>query len=53
MCPQQHSSSYTAAGRLATRLWARGITTTYSCNNFGDLSGVNYDDGATRAGFVP
>lgn len=39
--------SYTAAGRLGTRLWARGTNTTYTYNNFGDLSGVSYNDGAT------
>jgi len=39
--------SYTAAGRLGTRLWARGTNTTYSYNNYGDLSGATYNDGAT------
>jgi hypothetical protein len=39
--------SYTAAGRLSTRLWARGTNTTYAYNNYGDLSGVSYNDGAT------
>jgi RHS repeat-associated protein len=39
--------SYTAAGRLGTRLWARGTNTTYTYNNYGDLSGVSYDDGVT------
>ena len=36
--------TYTAAGRLASRAWARGVTTTYSYNDAGDLSGVNYSD---------
>jgi RHS repeat-associated protein len=36
--------SYTAAGRLSTRLWARGTNTTYTYNNFGDLSEVRYND---------
>jgi RHS repeat-associated protein len=39
--------TYTAAGRLATRAWARAITTTYSYNYAGDLSGVAYSDGVT------
>jgi RHS repeat-associated protein len=39
--------SYTAAGRLSTRLWARGTNTTYTYNNFGDISGVSYNDAAT------
>ncbi len=37
--------TYTAAGRLATRTWARGLATTYSHNNAGDLSAVFYSDG--------
>jgi RHS repeat-associated protein len=39
--------TYTAAGRLATRVWARGITTTYGHDNLGNLSSVSYSDGAT------
>jgi RHS repeat-associated protein len=41
------SYTYTGAGRLLTRLWARGTNTTYSYNNAGDLSGVSYNDGVT------
>src|SRR4029077_9036740 len=41
------SYSYTAAGRLSTRIWARGITTTYDYNHAGDLAIVSYSDGAT------
>jgi len=37
----------TAAGRLQTRLWARGITTTYTYDNAGGLSTVGYNDGTT------
>ena len=41
--------SNTPAGRLAKRTWARTVsgsplTTTYSYNNAGDLSGVDYSD---------
>ena len=39
--------TYTPAGRLATRVWKRGITTTYSYGNAGELSGVNYSDSTT------
>ncbi len=39
--------TYTAAGRLASRLWARGTNTTYSYNTAGDPSGITYNDGAT------
>jgi len=39
--------TYTAAGRLHPRTWARGITTTYGHNNAGDLETVAYDDGTT------
>jgi YD repeat-containing protein len=35
---------YTAAGRLASRTWARGITTTYGYNIAGDLATVVYSD---------
>jgi len=38
------SYTYTTAGRLATRLWARGTNTTYAYNNAGDLSSVTYND---------
>ena len=36
--------SYDAAGRLLTRQWARGITTSYSYTPASDLKGVNYSD---------
>src|SRR5207245_6851013 len=37
--------TYTSAGRLLTRLWARGTNTTYAYDTLGELSGVSYDDG--------
>jgi RHS repeat-associated protein len=37
----------TSANRLASRTWARGITTTYGYNNAGDLATVVYSDGTT------
>lgn len=36
--------TYTAAGRLLTRSWARGVTTTYGYNDAGDLTSVDYSD---------
>ncbi len=36
--------TYTAAGRLLTRLWARGITTTYGYDNAVDLVSTDYSD---------
>jgi YD repeat-containing protein len=36
--------SYTAAGRLQTRLWARGTTTTYGYDNAGSPLTVGYSD---------
>jgi RHS repeat-associated protein len=36
--------TYTPAGRLKTRSWARGVTTTYSYNAAGDLASVTYSD---------
>jgi len=41
------SYTYTPAGRLATRLWARGITTTYNYDISGSVTNVNYSDGVT------
>ena len=37
----------TAAGRLQTRLWARGTNTSYGFNTAGDLATVSYNDGLT------
>ena len=36
--------TYTPAGRLQARLWARNLTTTYGYNGVGDLSTVAYSD---------
>jgi len=36
--------TYTAAGRLKTRVWARGITTSYAYNGAGDLYSTSYSD---------
>jgi YD repeat-containing protein len=41
------TNQYTAAGRLRTRSWARGITTTYTTNSAGDIANITYSDGAT------
>ncbi len=38
------SYTYTAAGRLKSRAWVRGITTWYTNNNAGELWVVNYTD---------
>jgi RHS repeat-associated protein len=43
------SYTYTPAGRLLTRHWARGVTTTNTYNGAGELSGTTYSDGATPA----
>jgi YD repeat-containing protein len=40
--------TYTSAGRLATRTWARGITATYAQNNAGQVSTVTYSDGTPQ-----
>jgi RHS repeat-associated protein len=39
--------TYTSAGRLASRIWARGITTAYGYDNAGGLGTITYDDGIT------
>ena len=36
--------TYTVAGKLASRTWARGIVTSYSYDIFGQLLSVNYAD---------
>src|SRR5439155_5122098 len=38
------SYSYTPAGRLKTRAWARGTTCTYATNAAGDISTTTYTD---------
>jgi YD repeat-containing protein len=38
------SYTYTAAGRLASRTWARGTNTTYAYNTAGDLATNKYSD---------
>ena len=37
--------TYTPAGRLRTRTWARGTNTTYTTNAAGDVATVVYGDG--------
>ena len=41
------SYAYTGAGRLASRTWARGITTRYSYGAGGDLTNAAYGDNVT------
>jgi hypothetical protein len=36
--------TYTGAGRASTRVWKRGISTTYGYNNAGDLASISYSD---------
>jgi len=36
--------AYTDAGRLASRVWARGVTTDYSYDALGQLVGIGYSD---------
>jgi RHS repeat-associated protein len=38
------SYTYTAAGRLASRTWARGITTSYAYDTAGSLTNISYSD---------
>ena len=44
--------TYTKAGRLGTRTWARGITTTYAYNNAGELQGADYSDGTPDVSYA-
>ena len=43
------SYTYTPAGTLSTRTWARGLVTTYAYDNAGALAAVTYSDGLTPA----
>ena len=40
----------TAAGRLQTRLWARGTNASYGYNGGGDLASVSYSDSTANVG---
>jgi len=44
--------SYTSAGRLLTRTWARGIVTTYTNNAAGELLGIAYSDSTPGVSFT-
>jgi RHS repeat-associated protein len=44
--------TYTLAGRLATRTWARGIVTTYGYDSMGDLRTVDYSDATPDVAFT-
>jgi RHS repeat-associated protein len=46
------SYGYTAAGRLQTRTWARGVTTTYGYDNAGGLTSVGYSAGTPDASYT-
>ena len=39
------SYTYTPAGRLASRVWVRGVTTSYAYDTSGSLTNINYSDG--------
>jgi RHS repeat-associated protein len=43
--------TYTSAGRLKTRNWVRGITSTYGYDNAGGLSTVSYSDSTPGLGY--
>jgi len=43
--------TYTAAGRLDSRTWARGIETDYDYNSAGDLVSVDYSDSTLDVGY--
>jgi RHS repeat-associated protein len=38
------SYSYTGAGRLVSRMWVRGVTTTYQYDAAGSITNINYSD---------
>ena len=46
------SYTYTDAGRLLTRAWARGITTTYGYDYAGQLTSISYSDNGVTPGIT-
>ncbi len=44
------SYTYDTAGRLFTRTWHRGVSSTYAYNSFGQIDGVTYSDGGVTPG---
>ncbi|OGV33631.1 MAG: hypothetical protein A2020_11095 [Lentisphaerae bacterium GWF2_45_14] len=46
------SYTYNYDGSLATRVWARGITTTYGYDNAGALSGVTYSNSTPSVSYT-
>jgi RHS repeat-associated protein len=44
--------TYKDSGRLLTRVWRRGITTTYGYNNAGDQSSISYSDSTPGVTFT-
>jgi len=47
------SYTYTPDGKLETRNWARGVTTTYAyTNNTGELIGIDYSDATPDVAFA-
>lgn len=43
--------TYTKGGRLETRSWARGVTTTYDYTGAGDLDSIDYSDSTPDVAF--
>ena len=41
--------TYTDDGNLATRTWARGVTTSYAYDAWGSLTSTTYSDGTSVA----
>ncbi|MDD2708238.1 MAG: hypothetical protein PHV34_09535, partial [Verrucomicrobiae bacterium] len=46
------SYDYTPGGKLAKRTWARGVVTTYTQNNAGELAGVSYSDATPAVNYT-
>ena len=44
--------TYTDDGNLATRTWARGVTTSYTYDAWGSLTSTTYSDGTPSVTFV-
>lgn len=50
---QPTSYTYYASGKIHTRIWARGVITTYSYSPLGDLIGIDYSDSTPDVSLDP
>ena len=44
--------TYTSGGELATRIWARGVLTTYTYNGAAEIKGISYSDSTPTVAYT-